>query len=163
MIAWQNYGPILSLGAVILGIVALIWLFILQRRLDRTLVDVRALLTGAQGADLEAILRDYVAQVQRTATRVDELSQQAQRLEETLRRSLQQVGVVRFNPFPDTGGDQSFAIALLDAQGDGVVLSGLYSRAGVRVYAKPVKGGTSTYHLSAEEEEAIARALGSSP
>lgn len=163
MIAWQNYGPLLWLSSFVLGLAALIWLFILQRRLDRTLADVRALLTGAQGADLGAILRDYAAQVQRTAAQVDELSQQVQRLEEILRHSLQQVGVVRFNPFPDTGGDQSFAIALLDAQGDGVVLSGLYSRAGVRVYAKPVEGGTSTYHLSAEEEEAIVRALGSSP
>jgi hypothetical protein len=156
---WQNYGPILSLGAIILGLVALIWLFFLQRRLDRTLADYGAVLTGAQGADLEAILRDYAAQVRQTAAQVDELSQQAQRLEEILRHSLQQVGVVRFNPFSDTGGDQSFAIALLDAQGDGVVLSGLYSRAGVRVYAKPVEGGTSAYHLSAEEEEAIVRAL----
>lgn len=163
MIAWQNYGPVLWVGAIILGLVALIWLFILQRRLDRMLADVRAVLTGTQGADLEAVLRDYAAQVQRTAAQVDELGQQAQQLEETLRQSLQQVGVVRFNPFSDTGGDQSFAIALLDAQGDGVVLSGLYSRAGVRVYAKPVEGGTSTYHLSAEEEEAIVRALRSRP
>ncbi|MFQ6057486.1 MAG: DUF4446 family protein [Anaerolineae bacterium] len=160
---WQNYGPILWLGTIILVLIALIWLFILQRRLDRTLAGYRALLTGAQGANLEAILRDYAAQVQRTGTQVDELSHQVRGLEETLRHSLQQVGVVRFNPFPDTGGDQSFAIALLDARGDGIVFSGLYSRAGVRVYAKPVEGGKSAYHLSAEEEEAIARALRAGP
>lgn len=73
-------------------------------------------------------------------------------------RSLQHVGVVRFNAYHDTGGEYSFAVALLDAAGSGVVLSGLYHREQCRVYAKPVAAGDSSYTLTDEEREAIARA-----
>jgi hypothetical protein len=72
--------------------------------------------------------------------------------------ALQNVGVVRFNPYHDTGGDYSFAVALLDATGGGVVVTGLYHRDRCRVYAKPVLGWDSTYSLIDEEREAIARA-----
>jgi hypothetical protein len=75
-------------------------------------------------------------------------------------RSLQHVGVVRFNPYHDTGGDYSFAVAILDAGGHGVVLSGLYHRDRCRVYAKPVSAWASTYTLTDEELEAIDQARG---
>ena len=73
---------------------------------------------------------------------------------------IQRVGVVRFNPFPDTGGNQSFVMALLDARGDGVVLSSLHSRGGTRVYLKQVNAGKAETALSEEELEAIRRARG---
>lgn len=76
-------------------------------------------------------------------------------------RGIQNVGVVRFNPFKDVGGDQSFAIAFLDAKGNGLTLSSFYSREGTRIYAKPVKNMTSTYQLSQEEKGAIENAIGS--
>lgn len=76
--------------------------------------------------------------------------------------SLQHVGVVRFNPFHDTGGDYSFAVALLDAQGGGVLLTGMYHRDQCRVYAKPVRGWTSEYELTEEERAAIEQARGDS-
>ena len=66
---------------------------------------------------------------------------------------------MRFNPFADTGGDQSFAIALLDAEGNGVVLSSLHSRTDTRIFAKQVQGGRSRHQLSDEEQDAIRRAL----
>jgi hypothetical protein len=74
--------------------------------------------------------------------------------------ALQHVGVVRFNPYHDTGGDYSFAVALLDAQGGGVLITGLYHRDRCRVYAKPVQGWASTYKLTDEEREAIDKARG---
>jgi hypothetical protein len=70
-------------------------------------------------------------------------------------RSLQHIGLVRFNPFEDTGSDQSFAIALLDDQRDGIVISSLHGRANTRVFAKPVSGGGSPHNLSDEESQAI--------
>ena len=70
-------------------------------------------------------------------------------------RMIQRVGVVRFNPFPDTGGNQSFVVALLDARGDGVVLSSLHSRGGTRVYLKQLTAGKAETALSEEESEAI--------
>ena len=74
--------------------------------------------------------------------------------------ALQHVGVVRFNPYHDTGGDYSFAVALLDAAGAGVVISGLYHRDRCRVYATPVSAWDSSYQLTDEERDAIDRARG---
>ena len=79
-------------------------------------------------------------------------------LEGAQRRAFQRVGLVRYNPFEETGGNQSFALALLDANGDGWVLSSLHARSGTRVYAKAIKGGRAEAGLSAEETEAIRQA-----
>ncbi len=156
---YQAYGVELWIALSLLVAFLLAWLVALQRRLNRMLEDYRALMAGTDGSNLEEVLRDHIARVHRTTAKVDDLAQLSRQLEKALRRSLQGVGVVRFNPFPDTGGDQSFAIALLDAHGDGVVISSLYSRIESRIYAKPVAGGESPYALSAEEREAIRRAL----
>ena len=75
------------------------------------------------------------------------------------RRAIQRVGLVRFNPFEDTGGNQSFALALPDAAGDGFIVSSLHSRTGTRVYAKAIADGRSDGALSEEESEALRRAL----
>lgn len=73
--------------------------------------------------------------------------------------SIQKIGVVRFNPFKEVGGDQSFSIALLDANDNGVVITSLYTREGNRVYGKPIKNGASEYALSNEEKTAIEKAI----
>jgi hypothetical protein len=78
-------------------------------------------------------------------------------------RSLQHIGLVRFNPFEDTGSDQSFAIALLDDARDGIVISSLHGRSNTRVFAKPVTGGDSAHALSDEESQAIRIAIEGSP
>ncbi len=75
-------------------------------------------------------------------------------------RSLQNVGIVRFNPYHDTGGDYSFALALLDGTGSGVLITGLYHRDRCRVYAKPVHGWRSPFDLMDEERQAIDQARG---
>ncbi len=79
-------------------------------------------------------------------------------LEREGRRALQRIGLVRFNPFEDTGGNQSFALALLDADGNGWVLSSLHARGGTRVYAKAITAGRSDAALSDEETAAIRQA-----
>lgn len=68
---------------------------------------------------------------------------------------VQKVGIVRFNPFSEVGGDQSFSIALLDGNDDGLVITSFYTREGNRVYGKPIKQGSSQYALSQEEIKAI--------
>ncbi len=80
-------------------------------------------------------------------------------LKERNKSNLQRVGVVRFNPFKEVGGNQSFSIALLDENNNGVVVTGHYLRDSNRVYAKPVKSGKSEYPLSKEEKEAIEEAV----
>jgi hypothetical protein len=73
-------------------------------------------------------------------------------------RSLQRVGLVRYQAYHDVGGDHSFSLALLDADGGGVVINSLYHRDRCRVYAKPVKDWASPLTLTDEETEAINRA-----
>lgn len=69
---------------------------------------------------------------------------------------IQKVGLLRFNPFKDTGGDQSFILSLLDGNDTGVIISGLYSRTGTRWYAKRVASGKGVdYELSEEEQRAL--------
>lgn len=71
-------------------------------------------------------------------------------------KNIQRVSMKRFNPFGDTGGNQSFSMALLDGNNDGVVFSSLHGRSGTRIYAKPVKSGKQEEHeLSAEEQDVI--------
>lgn len=72
--------------------------------------------------------------------------------------ALQHVGLVRFQAFHDTGGDHSFALALLDSNGSGVVVTSLYHRERCRVYAKPVEQWRSPLQVTDEETEAIKRA-----
>jgi hypothetical protein len=80
-------------------------------------------------------------------------------VERELVGALSRVGLVRFNPFEDTGGNQSFALAVLDGNGDGFVVSSLHARAGTRLYAKSVSRGASDSALSAEEAEALRQAM----
>lgn len=99
----------------------------------------------------------------RTVERLDETVRQlvgeTRRLDGLLRGAVQHVAVVRFDAFEDMGGRLSFAAAMLDAGGDGVVISSINGRQDTRCYAKPVRGGTSSHNLSDEEEEAIREAL----
>ncbi len=80
--------------------------------------------------------------------------------EKRLKKSVQAVHTVRFNPFKGTGGggNQSFATAFLNEEGDGVIISSLYSREHVSVYSKPIKNSASEYELSQEEKEALGNA-----
>lgn len=72
-------------------------------------------------------------------------------------RHLQKVALKRYNPYQDTGGDQSFSIALLDGLGNGVVITSLHSRAGTRVFAKPIKNGKEDNFQLSEEESIVVK------
>ncbi len=79
-------------------------------------------------------------------------------VEAAQRKAFQRLGLVRYNPFEETGGNQSFALALLDAKGDGWVLSSLHARSGTRIYAKTISAGRADAALSEEETAAIRQA-----
>jgi hypothetical protein len=81
-------------------------------------------------------------------------------LEDISEKTIQKTGIVRFNPFNDMGGNQSFVIALLDDKNNGFVISSLFVKEGNRVYAKAIKDGKSDHILSDEEKEALKRAIG---
>lgn len=74
-------------------------------------------------------------------------------------KNLANLAVVKYNPYNDTGGDQSFSLALLDGKMDGLILTSMHSRAGTRIYLKHIKNGSSELKLSKEESEALKKAL----
>ena len=111
------------------------------RRTSRLERRLAGLTRGADGQSLEAVLDAHLDKVYAVARELDDLSARTTVLEATQRRAFQRIGLVRFNPFEDTGGNQSFALALLDARGDGFVVSSLHARAGTRVYGKAIAGG----------------------
>jgi hypothetical protein len=104
------------------------------------------------------VLDAHLEKVYALSGQLDDLAARTAILEAAQRRSFQRVGLVRYNPFEETGGNQSFALALLDAAGDGWVLSSLHARSGTRVYAKAITASRSDAGLSAEETAAIAQA-----
>ena len=107
------------------------------------------------GRSLHDLLAGNASAIERASERMAEMEAMHGLIDARTRRSLQHIGMVRFNPFEDTGSDQSFAIALLDDRRDGVVISSLHGRSNTRVFAKPVADGGSPHNLSDEEAEAI--------
>jgi len=152
----------LSLTVIVLAvaIVALAaWLVVLQRSESRLRSRLRRILSDNGSTGLDEVLAGHAARIEQLGSRVDALTALQRELETATGRSLQKVGVIRFNPFQDSGGDQSFAIALLDQRGSGVVVSSLHGRAETRIFAKQVTNGRSTHSLSDEEQQAIREAL----
>jgi len=83
------------------------------------------------------------------------LSQEVAQIKSANLNNLQKIAVVRFNPFNETGGNQSFSLAMLDAKNNGAVITSLFTRNENRVYSKPIKNGASEFNLTNEEKEAI--------
>lgn len=135
-----------------------VWVALLQRSASSLRRRLRRALPDGSGT-LDEVLERNLDRVEQLTQRVDALNALHRELAEVTRRSVQKVGVVRFNPFADTGGDQSFAIALLDSHGTGVVISSLHGRTETRIFAKHVVAGRSRHQLSEEEQDAIRRAL----
>jgi uncharacterized protein DUF4446 len=152
----------LSTLAIALAVAVLllaIWVGWLQRSDALLRRRLRRLIGEGEGAGLDEILDRQFRRLDTIAEKVEALNRLHHELEELSKRSIQKVGVIRFNPFADSGGDQSFAIALLDAEGSGVVLSSLHGRADTRIFAKQVQAGRSKHALSDEEQDAIRKAL----
>ena len=152
-ILFSQYGIYFFLGLLILNLAILAWAFILRR-------NFKKIFGGQQtdGVDLEQVLLELRANQSVSAKNVEELKSRVSALESALPKDLRRVGLVRYNPFSDAGGDHSFALALLNDKNDGIVLSSLYGREINRMYAKPIQGGKSQYQLTAEEIKAIENA-----
>ena len=148
---------VIAVAALVVAALALwlaIWLVLRTRRLSR--------LSGFRPempAEVRTRLDNEIARVDRLSTQVQDIATRLPIVERQSSAAVQRVGIVRYNPFADTGGQQSFAVALLDSRGSGFVISSLHSRQATRIYLKQVAAGKSDTPLSDEESEAIRRAL----
>ncbi len=150
-------AALLVAGIVIVGVL-LAFLVVLARRLRRAERRLDALTRGEDGQDLAGVLHAHLEQVHAVARRQEELALHSAELDVQAARSIQGVGLVRFNTFEDTGGNQSFVLALLDPGGNGVILNSLHARNQTRLYSKAVRAGGVEGALSGEEAQALSLA-----
>jgi hypothetical protein len=157
----EPYLGAITVALVVACVALLVGVVLLVRRTSRLDQRLGGLTRGAEGQSLEAILDAHLGTVHDVERQVDALTVRAAVLEAVQRKAVQRIGLVRFNPFEDTGGNQSFALALLDMNGDGLIVSSLHARTLTRVYGKAVVGGKSEAALSDEESAALRQALAS--
>lgn len=151
----QNIDIIL----IIIVAVFLIWNVLLEIRLKKERQRINSFFKGKKTEDLEGVISEILRRERKTEIDLQKIFKKLKTLDEIALKSIQKVGIVRFNPFEGIGGNQSFSIALLDQKDAGVVISSYHSKDTTRVYAKPIKNGESEYPLSKEEEEAIKQAI----
>jgi hypothetical protein len=151
----SNFGLIVALVAACI----VIWLIILTVYLYKAYSYSRKLFGDARRSNLKLVLDEYMHKVESVVSDVENLEQDYKSLLESSKKHFAKSGLVRFNPYDDTGGNQSFVLALLDEENNGVVISSLHGRDRTRIYAKPVILGKGTdYELSDEEKEALLKA-----
>ena len=141
---------------VILTIIALIVCVICinqYNRLNRRYEKFMSKL--GKGDKIEEMLSEYIESVRILGLKDEDLKAAIDRLENNMRKCVQKVGLVRYNAYNDTGSDLSFTMAIMDAEDNGVVVNGLYSRESSSIFAKPLVNGDTKYNLSAEEIQAI--------
>jgi hypothetical protein len=147
---------IVSLGAaclLLLVIVVALW-----ARLRRVARLYRRFFTNATPRNNEEMITGYMDTSESVERRMAGLQERLDTLETAQRSSIQSVNVSRYDAFDDIGGAQSFTLLMLDGERNGVALSGVYSRADVRVYAKEIKAGKAMHPLTSEEVSALEQA-----
>lgn len=147
----------MSTTLILISILGLLILILLVWAI-RAEMKLRRFFRGKKGTDLEDTINTLLKEIEDLRRAKDSLFEKSENLDQRLKQSIQGVELIRFNPFRESGGNQSFSAALLNEKGDGIVLTSLYSREKVSVFAKPIKEYKSEYELTAEEKEAISRA-----
>lgn len=136
----------------------IIWNIFIHCNLWRIKKKLKTFFNGKKASDLEGVLFEEIKRLKKAEKNIEQLIESSKALKQVSDRSIQKVSIVRFNPFKETGGDQSFVIALLDSYNNGVIISSLFTRQGTRIYSKPIKDGKSKYALSKEEQTALKKA-----
>ena len=148
-------------GIIILIFIVLIvlWLVGLTLFLVRFVKSFRVFTKGVAKKDLTSVLEKLYTELAVSQKKLVELEERTAKQENEAAFKLQKLGLLRFNPFADTGGEQSFVVSLLDYNNSGMVLSSLQGRTGTRWYVKQVKKGKGVeFDLSKEEQEAVKKA-----
>ena len=139
-------------------IIIFLWLLILTVPLIFILFYFRKLSKGIDRGNLVKVLDRLITKEELNAKEIAEIIKKVEGLGRNAIYHIQKVGMVRFNPFEEMGGDHSFSLALLDATLSGYVITGLHTRERTRVYVKRIEKGKSKSDLSNEERESIKKA-----
>ncbi len=139
---------------VFIGIAILInaiWTIRTEKRLKR-------FFSGKKAKDLEENIEILEENISKLKSAKEKTEKELIEINKKLKKSIRGLETIRFNPFPDQGSNQSFAVGMVNEDGDGVVFSSLYSRERMSIFAKPIKNGKSEYELTTEEKEVLKKA-----
>ncbi len=128
-----------------------IWAIITEKRL-------RKFFLGKKAQNLEDTIFTLENDIAKLKKAKENIEKDIGVINAKLKKSIRGLETIRFNPFPDQGSNQSFAIGMLNEEDDGLVISSLYSRERMSIFVKPIKAGKSEYELTNEEKEALQKA-----
>jgi len=137
---------------ILLNLIIILWIFKTEKRLKKFFL-------GKKAKDLEDVIVNLEKNITTLENSKEIIEKKLLIIDNKLKKSIQGLEVIRFNPFPDQGSNQSFAISFLNEEEDGVILSSLYSRERMSVFAKPIKNGKSNYELTEEEKEVLKKSI----
>lgn len=137
------------LGGVV--IILLGWIAMLEHRMKK-------FFAGTKGQNLEEVMVIVSSQMKELRETQVQINKHLESVDTRLHKSIRSIETIRFNPFDDAGSNQSFAMAFLNDEGDGVVMSSLYARDRMSIFAKPISKGKSEFELSVEEKKVLEKA-----
>lgn len=129
-------------------ILLLLWIGLTEYRFKK-------FFAGTKARNLEEVMITLGEQMKELKESQDKINKHLIIVDSRLNKSIRSVETVRFNPFLDAGSNQSFAISFLNDEGNGVVMSSLYARDRMSIFAKPIVDGKSEFELSIEEKEVL--------
>ncbi|OGM18840.1 hypothetical protein A2686_02260 [Candidatus Woesebacteria bacterium RIFCSPHIGHO2_01_FULL_38_10] len=138
---------------VLVGLV--VYLFLLTVSLSWVFLFFLKFSKGVKNGNLIKILNSVLKSFDENSKSLKAFQKGIEVIKQDNLLHIQKLGLVRFNPFNEMGGDQSFSIALLNGKDNGVVITGLHTRERTRVYVRDIKGGKSKHELSDEEKKAL--------
>lgn len=145
-----------DLGWQLLAFVEVIWILVLSFVVLRQGGFLKSLFPKSDTRDIRKKFEEVVLVTSQFDKKILDIGKRLDLIEEDSLKHIQKVNLVRYNPYEDTGGDQSFTACFLDKNGTGFVITSLHTRSGTRVFAKPVvKGKGTKYQLSKEEQEVV--------
>jgi hypothetical protein len=122
-------------------------------------IRLKKMFAGTKARNLEEMIVIVGKKINQIEEKEKEIDKHLIKIDDRLNKSIRNIETIRFNPFIDAGSNQSFAIALMNDEGNGVVMSSLYARDRMSIFAKPVINGKSEFELSEEEKKVLDKAI----
>lgn len=151
-----EWWAILGLG--VFSLILFIIILVQNSRMNKFRDSYVALQSFLDGSSLDEELKEIITEIRQLREELDGVDKRLQKGEQKLKESVDWVELVRYDAFGNKGSDMSFSLAMLNQDGNGVVITSINNRDESRFYGKPITGGESTYHLSEEERLVINKA-----
>ena len=133
-------------------VIILVWILMIEIRLKK-------FFAGTKARNLEEMIILVGKKINQIENNQEKIDQHLMLVDSKLSKSIRNIETLRFNPFVDAGGNQSFAISFMNDEGNGVVMSSLYARDRMSIFAKPIINGKSEFELSSEEKEVLDKSI----